>query len=383
MPTFHNLNELLQPDCAGPYVSIYQPTHRQHPDNKQDPILFRNLLKQVEESLNASASSAVAAKVMAPLQELADDENFWNHTPDGIAVFSADGFFRVVPLQRPTASLAVVADSFHVKPLLRVVQSADRFQVLCISRQSIRLLEGNRDRLDEADLHSEVPRTATDVMGDDLPEPVNRVRSVPGVGGGASPEMRHGHGAREDVIDQQTERFFRAVDREVSRRHTAPSGLPLMLAGLPGNQALFRAVSQNDQLLEKGIEVNPDAMSADELRVQAWKLMEPVYIQRLTAFIDQFHAARNVQRASADLSDVAASAVAGRVNILLVEADRHVSGRMDPETGGINLEDTEASRGDDLLDDVAERVLRSGGEVVMVPAGRMPVDTGLAAIYRY
>lgn len=111
--------------------------------------------------------------------------------------------------------------------------------------------------------------------------------------------------------------------------------------------------------------------------------MEPIYIQRLMGFVDQFHAARNVQRASAYLSDVAASAVAGRVKVLLVEAERHVPGHMDQETGAIQLHDAEQAVGDDLLDDIAERVLRAGGEVVMVPAQRMPVESGLAAIYRY
>ena len=35
------------------------------------------------------------------------------------------------------------------------------------------------------------------------------------------------------------------------------------------------------------------------------------------------------------------------------------------------------------LDDLAEAVPRTGGEVVVVPAGRMPADTGLAATFRH
>ena len=35
-----------------------------------------------------------------------------------------------------------------------------------------------------------------------------------------------------------------------------------------------------------------------------------------------------------------------------------------------------------MLDDLGERVLRSGGEVVIVPADRMPTRSGLAATYR-
>jgi hypothetical protein len=34
-----------------PCLSLYQPTHRHHPDNRQDPIRFRNLVKALEQSL--------------------------------------------------------------------------------------------------------------------------------------------------------------------------------------------------------------------------------------------------------------------------------------------------------------------------------------------
>ena len=36
-----------------------------------------------------------------------------------------------------------------------------------------------------------------------------------------------------------------------------------------------------------------------------------------------------------------------------------------------------------MLDDLAEQVLKMGGNVVMAPAERMPSTAGLAAIYRY
>ena len=38
---------------------------------------------------------------------------------------------------------------------------------------------------------------------------------------------------------------------------------------------------------------------------------------------------------------------------------------------------------DDLLDDLAELVLRMGGQVQVVPADRMPTQTGVAATYRF
>ena len=66
------------------------------------------------------------------------------------------------------------------------------------------------------------------------------------------------------------------------------------------------------------------------------------------------------------------SAVAGRVSTLLVEAERHVPGHIDASSGEITLDDLASPEVDDLLDDIAELVLRNGGQVVIVPAERMP-----------
>ncbi|MEO6984136.1 MAG: hypothetical protein ABI155_02180 [Paralcaligenes sp.] len=387
MSILQNLDELLDFKGNGPYISIYQPTHRQHPDNKQDSILFRNLVKQVEDSLSIQHSKENTARILAPFRALAADTDFWNYTADGVAVFGGDDFFRVMHLQRPTASLVIVADSFHIKPLLRVLQSADRFQILSINRHAARLFEGNRDRLEEIPLAVGVPATASDVIGDDLPESETRMRSLgasPSDGGDrAAVGVRYSHGAKSEVIDQQTERFFRAVDRAITKYHSKPSGLPLILAALPEHHSMFRAVSHNDHLLGEGIEVNPDSLSVDKLRSLSWKVIEPIYIQRLVGLVEQFDAANNAQQSSADLADVAAAAVAGRVRTLLLEADRQLPGRIEPKTGALHFGDPGNPSADDMLDDLAEQVLKTGGEVIMVPAQRMPATTGLAAIYRF
>jgi hypothetical protein len=66
-----------------------------------------------------------------------------------------------------------------------------------------------------------------------------------------------------------------------------------------------------------------------------------------------------------------------------VEAGRHIPGHINPATGEIEFVQAMDPEIDDLLDDLAEVVLQHGGEVVVVPAERMPAQTGVAAIYRY
>jgi len=364
-----------------PCLSLYQPTFRHHPDNQQDPIRFRNLLKTLEESLRQKYPESGIPAFLEPFQALAEDRDFWNHTQDGLAVLGAPGLFRVFKLQRTVPERAIVADSFHLKPLLRVWQSADRYQVLGLSRQDIKLFEGNRDALDEVALAPGVPRTLTDALGEDLTQPHQTVASY-GLGAKGTP-MRHGHGGRKEEVEKDAERFFRAIDRAILEHHSRPSGLPLLLAALPEHHALFHQVSHNPFLMAEGIEVHPDALTPDALRERAWRAVEPRYLARLAALIEEFGTAQSRGLGSDDLGEVATAAIAGRVATLLVEAERQVPGRIDAATGEIEFADLADPEVDDLLDDLSEQVLRMGGQTVIVPKERMPTLTGVAAIYRF
>ena len=364
-----------------PCLSLYQPTHRHHPDNAQDPIRFRNLVKTLEESLRQQFTAREIQPLLKPFLEFAENREFWMYTLDGLAVLGAANFFRVYRLQRPVVELAVVADSFHVKPLFRILQSADRYQVLGLDRQKIKLFEGNRDALDEIDLAPGVPPTITEALGEELTEPHMTVASY-GMGAGG-PAMRHSHGSKKDELDKDAERFFRAADRAVLQHHSKPSSLPLILVALTEYHSLFRQVSQNPFLLPEGIETDPSALSIDTLRERAWRVLEPRYLARLAGLVEEFGAAKSKGLGSDDPPLVAEAAVAGRVATLLIEADRHISGRIDSESGRIESADLAHPEVDDVLDDLGELVIKKGGAIVIVPAERMPTQTGIAAIYRF
>src|SRR5690348_16417727 len=98
-----------------PCLSLYQPTHRTHPDNQQDPIRFRNLVKELEQSLQKEYSARDARPLLEPFHKLAGDHAFWNCALNGLAVLGAPGFFRTYRLQRSVPEVAIVANSFHLK----------------------------------------------------------------------------------------------------------------------------------------------------------------------------------------------------------------------------------------------------------------------------
>jgi len=370
-------------NCTPPCLSLYQPTHRHHPDNQQDSIRFGNLVKTLEESLLKQVSKKEICQLLEPFMALADDHGFWNHTSDGLAVLGAKDFFRIYKLQRPVAELAIAADSFHIKPLIRILQSADRYYVLGLNRQEVKLFEGNRDAMDEIELHQDVPRKLTDALGEELTDPHLTVASYGGKGGSQS-TMHHGHGGKKDEVDKDAERFFRIVDRGILEHYSKPSGLPLILAALPEHHHTFHELSVNPFLTDDSIDIHPDSLpSIDELRVRAWQLMEPYYVARLAALVEEFNNARSQNLSDDNLAQVARAVVGGRVATLLIEAQREIPGRIIEATGDIEFGDLLHPELDDVLDDLAALALKMGGQVVIVPTDRMPTKTGIAAIYRY
>jgi len=410
--TADHLNELLgehEPPC----ISLYQPTHRHHPDNQQDPIRFRNLLGEMENSLRQQYPTWEVPSLLENFQALARDDRFWNHRTDGLAILSSPDKFQIFELQRTVPELLVVADSFHTKPLLRILQSADRYQVLCLNQHEAKLYEGNRDGLDPVEL-TDFPSTITEALGEELTEPHQTVASYgkgshgPQAGPHGAPAMYHGHGQKRDEVDIDRDRFFRAIDRAILEHHSRPSGLPLLLAALTEFHEPFHKISHNPFLMGEGITMNTEALSPERLCALAWQKVEPLYLERLAKLVDSYQIARSRQLGSDDLVQVAEAAAAGRVGTLLVEADRQIPGRIDaatgqvergkdlsqpratmpksyksPVPGEIEPDDLAHPETDDILDDLAEKVLRMKGVVVVVPKERMPSGTGLAATYRF
>src|SRR6516225_3079696 len=93
----------LPKSAEAPCLSLYQPTHRHHPDNQQDPIRFRNLIKTLEQSLLQKYPTREVRPLLEPLQDLAQQRDFWNYALDGLAILRAADLFRIYRLQRPVA----------------------------------------------------------------------------------------------------------------------------------------------------------------------------------------------------------------------------------------------------------------------------------------
>ncbi len=372
-------NEILN-EKEAPFISLYQPTHRHRPGYKQDIIRFKNLIKKIEDSLNEIYPKRQIGPILKPFHVLAENALFWNHTLDGLAILATKDRGVVYKLQRPVKELAVVADSFHIKPLIRIFQSADRYQLLGLNRRKFTLYEGNRYGFAEIEMEPGTPRTIAEALGKDYTEKYLTFGAYAGPEGVGT---FHGHGGRKEVIDKDTERFFRYVDRFVLENYSKPSGLPLILVSLAEYHSLFYNISHNPYLIKDGIKTAFDAIPIEELKKNVWEKIEYLYLDKTKKLVDAFQAAWAKFLATDDLTQIARAAWENRVSTLLLESDRIIPGKVNLTTGEIIEGDLEHPEYDDVLDDLAEMVFNAKGEVVVLPKEKMPGTTGAAATFRF
>jgi hypothetical protein len=315
------------------------------------------------------------------LRALQEEHDFWNHTLDGLAVFVAPGYFRVFRLQQPVPEQLHVSDVFFIKPLIRIFQMTVRFQVLVLTKSSIRLYEGSRYRLDETELAPEVPKTLTDALGSEITPPHITVASYGGVGQGSS--MRHGHSSRKDEEQLDEERYFRAVDHAITEHHSRPSALPLILAALPQHQSIFRSVSHNPYLLEDGISADPRLLEPDSLRDKAVEVLEPHVQRKIDLSVARYEEAVSKSLGSDNPFEITEAALAGNVAVLLLDEQKVYPGGIDPVKGDISFSMETTGNEHDVLEDLAVTVMGKGGEVLVLPSEKMPSASGAAAIFRH
>jgi hypothetical protein len=381
-----DLDELMEPR-DGPCVSILMPVHRRGSrDVEQDPIRLKNLLKKAEGELeSAGLRSTKARDLLAPATALVGRRDFWEHQSDGLAVYLADGFQRVLRVPRAFEETVSVGERFVVKPLLPLLSGDGRFFVLAFSENRVRLLQGTRWSV--ADLTpDDLPKDRAEALWVDDPEKSLQLHTGTtsrGPGGGRRAAIFHGQGDPEDSEKTNLLRYFRRIDEGV-RKALQGENAPLVLAGVEYLFPIYREANGYEHLLEEGVPGNPDEATAAQLHDAAWALVEPLFRARQDDARERWGAASGAGRALNDVESILPAAHHGRVDTLFVALGRTVWGSFDPEgEGTVTVRDEPRSGDVDLLDLAAAKVLRRSGVVYAVDAQEVPGGGDAAATLRY
>jgi len=194
----------------------------------------------------------------------------------------------------------------------------------------------------------------------------------------------HGRG---NIADQKTYKadvmqYVNIVCKKLEKYLDAQTA-PLIVAAVEYEQSFYRQANSYRNLLEKGILGNPDNLEDEEIRQNAWGIVEPFFAEARRTSLGHFADLSNTDRTSDRIEEILPAARHGRVRTLFIEQQARTWGTFDEEKSSVEIHDHPAPGDTDLIDLATVYVLQNQGMIYALPRDEMPAPTPVAAIFRY
>lgn len=348
-------------------VSIYLTTTPEIQNIGTARTRLGQMLKEAETQLEAADT---AKRSIWPITEyvhdLMDDDDFWERQAHALAVFVTPSRLVTHRFAAQITETVQVSDRFHLKPLLRSVTVPQSGYVLALEEDRVRVFDvtaGER---------------ATEVRIPDMPKDAHTAAGTASINARSASGRIHGSEGQNLRLRQ----YARKVDTAL-RPYLSGRTEPLILAAADPLLSIFRSVNSYVHLTDTAIEESPAKMTEADIKDRAQPLIRALHETLVASACETYAARENEGRATADVAHAARAATFGAVDTLLVDMDADISGTVDDATGAVTFAENSGATTYDVVDEIAARVLSSGGTVLAVRKGDLPVNGALAAILRF
>jgi len=376
-------------------VSVYMPTFRNESDWSQNTTRLKNLLRDARNQLREQDYREDRIDdLLADARQLLDRPGFWRKSiGDGLAIFITEEDTDPFRLPLTFDEVAVVEQQFHLKPLFPLIAANNRFYLLALSQNDVRLFQGTHQSLSAVE-NAEIPSDIVAALQREEDAERQLQSHVQNRTSDANGERQdaafHGHGGgdEEDVTGEPQARlkqFFREIDDSVSD-YLDGEEVPLVLAGVREYLPLYREENNYPFLIEDEIVPgNPESIRPDVLHEKAWALVEPVFHEEEQEQLDRFEQLfyQNEDMASDNLHEIVPGCAFGQVDTLFVPVGEHRWGRFDPDTNTVEVHDEQKAGDGDLLNYAAVSAYLNGATIHALTPEKMPGGRSLAATFRY
>ena len=349
---------------SAPAISIYLGTNHKDKDGAvRIKSNLQRLYRTAEALIMKSYDPRTRERLLQPLKKALAALRL-TRSKGGVAIYHTENFTGIVRLPTAVSDLAVAAQSFHLKPVLRCVQIRRNYYIMAFRKQHAELVLMTADGpkvVDKVGLNIRLDRPTAE-----LEAPKRWLK---------------------DDVKVRRQKHLQDSMAKVSRQFESywqNERLPLLLAGPHHLQESFRACCTYGGLLEKGVVGYIDDLDLNSIAEMSTGMMETFFSEDDRQAIVGFRRADASGLASTDLTRIAAAAAMGQIQSLLVAEDRHLWGRFDRDSGRVQLLDQRSdASSDDLLDDIAELTILKGGRVTVLPSVQMPGGHTIAAVLRW
>lgn len=363
-PTMADL--LLLCRTEGPCVSLFLPPHRGGSGTRPSATDLMGMLPKVESALReCGMHTQDIAQLLKPVRKVAEMAALQEGHRETICLYRSPREFDLFAVRAVVEPGWHVEEHFVVGPVLAHLDYRQSFLLLALADKRVRLLRYDCGEVERLAIPEGVPES-TDEFANESTGKDHGKNHAPHVRfGNDHGRMQSGHFRRD---------FLRAIDRGLQplfRRY----GLPLVLAGVEEETAVFTALSDYPELLPEPVQMSPDGGVTDlELAhaaariIRRWK-----NAAERQAFAEFQHAGKG--RRLTSVTEILAAARTGHVQHLFLAPGAAERGR---ETAGGYVY-WQA----DLWNEAVVHTLLHRGQVWLTDPDTAPAGAPVSAVLRY
>lgn len=340
--------EKLAAEKSTPCVSISLNTHRAFPENAQDEIMLKNLLKEAENRVIAEfgqrPSSSLLEKIAAVSSEIDHNYNL-----DSLHIFLSNDTQEIIKSAwSVNENKTHISETFALRPVIKDYLRTEEYLILLLSQGGVKLYKALNDSI------------IAEVENDDFP----------------FPEMRRSLSNSEKLsdsklLDDTVREYLNKVDKAIVKVHNQ-TDLQCVVICTEDNYSRLIQVADKPSVYCGNASVDYNNNSTDHLSKQGWEIISELQLKRRTDAIDEMLEAVGQGQVLSDLQEIYVAAIDGRAELLIIHEDFTQPVLMTGErTFDLVTDNTQPKTIDDITSNIAWEVLSKKGRVVFTSQGKI------------
>lgn len=368
-------------------ISIYIPTHTAgvEVNEKYDTLVFKNNVQKARTLLlEKGIDQRKIDTILDPAVQLIRNEDFWNKQSHGLAVFLADGFFKMYQLPLTVKEELLVNSSFLLTPILPVMERRHRFYLLVLSKHACKFYEGDQFEMKKLEI-AELPTGMDDVVPFELKEARQTHRRAgaaagPGATVGAS---FHGHGSGLADEDEYLLQYLREVDQTLWTEILHNQHVPLVLASVDYEIAYYKQISNYKHIADVSLTGNYEHEDRQSLYLKVKEKLAPYFREYSNEALKNFYNNSAKELTTSIPEEVIPAAAFAQVSDLFVEKNQRIWGSFDEQENVVTINEEKQPDDECLINKAIVKTIMNGGEVHILDKEKMPADSTIAAFMRF
>jgi cell division septum initiation protein DivIVA len=332
--------EKLASERSNPCVTISMKTHKTSPENKQDVIEFKNLIKEAFDKIQIEFGQRSVSDLLKKIETLEEQIDFAGNM-ESLHIFLSNSTCEIVRSTWSTSqNKVVVAENFEVRSLIKEFNRTEEYLILTLNHSGIRMLHAINDHV------------VGEISNDDFPYENN-----PHI------ETEHDNLSDSKRIDNLAREYFNNIDKAVVRIHNK-TALKVVVICTEDNYSYLMQVADFPAIYLGHSAIN-NKNAHHSVATDAWPVVHMAQQQERLELIKEMQEAIGQHKVLTDLSAIFQAAKEGRGDLLIVQEDFKQAVRMTGEYS-FDLLDDNALTGtiDDITSEIAWEVISKKGRAI-------------------